>query len=206
MVQIVVFDISQMKPADFETLYARASEERRQRADRYLRQEDRLRCIAADALLRYALQKELGLTEFTVLQEPLGKPRIQDAPEFHYNLSHSGNLAVIAWGDSEAGVDVEQIRMDEGKEKLARRFFTPEEQAFVFKTDEGIPERFYQIWTGKESYLKYLGTGLQKSLTSFDIFSTAPAIRSWIRDGYCISLCAEDMPVTFSHVTVEQLL
>lgn len=179
----------------YEALYRRATPDRKQRARRYLRREDGLRCLAAGELLRSAVERELGLTEFTVVTEPGGKPRIAGQPDFHYNLSHSGCRVVIAYGDSPVGVDVQQMCMDAGKEQLAKRFFTKEEQLYVLEQPELSEARFYRVWTGKESYLKYLGTGLRKSLDSFSIFSPelSPMLTvRYLADGYCISLCTGD--------------
>ena len=150
----------------YEALYRRAMPDRKQRADRYLRKADGLRCLAAGELLRETVERELNLTEFTVVTDPDGKPRIAGQDHFHYNLSHSGNRVAMAWGDSPVGVDVQHMHMDAGKEQLARRFFTCEEQEYIFEQPQLIQARFYRVWTGKESYLKYLGTGLTKSLSS----------------------------------------
>ena len=69
-----------------QRLYEQAAAERKNRADRYLRQEDSDRCIVADALLRYALEG----AQHPVEQTPQGKPYLKDRPDFHFNLTHSG--------------------------------------------------------------------------------------------------------------------
>ena len=184
----------------FEVLYHRADPERKRRAERYLHREDGLRCMAAGELLRQTLEWALGITEFTVVKEPGGKPRIDGLEDFHFNLSHSGDRVVIAWGDSPVGVDVQEMRMDAGKEALAKRFFTGEEYDYIFEQPELAQDRFYQVWTGKESYLKYLGTGITRSLDSFSILS--PEIERMLRlwylpDGCCVSLCTTDQNCIF---------
>lgn len=184
----------------YEALYRRAMPERRRRADRYLRREDGLRCLAAGELLRTVVERELGLTEFAVVQDPGGKPRIAGQEDFHFNLSHSGNRVVIAWGDSPVGADVQQMHMDAGKEELAKRFFTREEQNYILEQPAQTEARFYRVWTGKESYLKYLGTGLKRSLDTFSIFS--PEISRMLKtrylpDGYCVSLCSSEPVCVF---------
>lgn len=184
----------------YEALYRRATPDRKQRADRYLRREDGLRCLAAGELLRRTVERELGSAEFTVIKDPGGKPRIAGQEHFHYNLSHSGNRVAIAYGDSPVGADVQQMHMDTGKEELARRFFTTEEQDYILEQPELTEARFYRVWTGKESFLKYLGTGLKKSLDSFSIFSPdiSPMLRFRILpDGYCVSLCSSDPDCIF---------
>lgn len=179
----------------YEALYRRADPDRKRRADRYLRREDGLRCLAAGELLRQSVEQALGLREFTVITDPGGKPRIAGQERFHFNLSHSGNRVVIAFGDSPVGTDVQQMRMDPGKKDLAKRFFTKDEQQYIWERPELAEARFYRVWTGKESYLKYLGIGLRKSLDSFSILSPelAPLINvRYPADGYCVSLCCTD--------------
>lgn len=189
------------EPAElYKALYPLAEPERKKRADRYLRQEDGLRCLAAGELLRRTAEKVLGLTEFQVVNEPGGKPRIAVQEHFHYNLSHSGLRVAIAWGSSPVGVDVQQMLPDVKTEELAKRFFTADEQAYLFEQPEQTALRFYQVWTGKESYLKYLGTGLKKSLTSFSVLDPEIARLLQFRylpDGYCVSLCSNDPNCVF---------
>lgn len=200
MITLRCVTLPEDQEALYEALYRRATPDRKQRADRYLRREDGLRCLAAGELLRRTVERELGITEFTVVREPGGKPRITGQDQFHYNLSHSGNRVVIAYGSNPVGADVQQMHMDTGKENLAKRFFTKEEQTYVFESLERTEARFYRVWTGKESYLKYLGTGLKKSLDSFSIFSPeiSPMLKTrYLADGYCVSLCSNDSNCIF---------
>lgn len=204
MTRVICSDISELE-SDYPALYAAASAERRQRADRYRRKEDALRCLAAGALL----QQALGTADYTVAKGPFGKPYIKGNNSFHYNLSHSGNWVVIACGDTEVGIDVEKICMDAGKEDIARRYFTPDEQAYVFDTKELAPQRFFEVWTGKESYLKYLGTGMQRNLDSFSIFSLEPEVQLYRRilpGGYSLTLCTTDDNNLFELLDAQRLL
>lgn len=204
MVSVLCFDMTQLETAHWEELYRKASPERKARADAYRRSEDRCRCLAAEALLRYAL----GTADYTVEKNAHGKPRIVGREDFHYNLSHAGNWVVIAYGPEEVGIDIEKISWDAGKERLARRFFTENEQAYVFREEAHQPQRFFQIWTGKESYLKYLGTGLSKALDSFDVLAmNAPLCRRIpFAEGYSLSLCSREQAYTLTFLESAQLL
>lgn len=204
MVRIFCFDITQLDTAQWDLLYEKASPERKTRADAYLRPEDRNRCLAAGVLLEYAL----GTTEYTVEKNAHGKPRIAGWGDFHYNLSHAGNWVVLAYGREEVGIDIAQVLWDDGKIRLARRFFTENEQAYIFQTEENQATRFFEIWTGKESYLKYLGTGLTKALDSFDVLelTNPPCRRISFAEGYCISLCTQEEAYALTALTKEQLL
>ncbi len=150
-----------------------------------------MRCIVGEVLLRRAL----GTDAYTVAKMPAGKPYVLNRPDFHYNLSHSGNWVVLAFGGSPVGVDVEQIRPDSDTEALARRFFTPQEQRFLKESAPNHRQRFFEIWTKKESFLKYLGIGLKKDLRSFSVLDPEPGIRFFTQilpGGYFLSLCTTE--------------
>lgn len=205
MIRVICTDISGSGPSDYQALYDRASEERKSRADRYRRQEDSLRCVTADGLLRYAL----GTSAYTVGKGPSGKPFIREREDFHYNLSHAGNWVAIAFGGSEVGVDVEKLRPDTDIDAISRCIFAPEERRCLLEEEKDRLQRFFEIWTGKESYLKYLGTGLQKDPTSFSVLSLGPEVRLHHRkldDDHCLSLCTTCDDFLFELLDLQRLL
>lgn len=205
MIQVLCTNIAGGGQDLYAALYTASSEERKQRADQYVKREDSLRCLAAGALLRYAL----GTSGYTVEYNPQGKPRIKGNETFHYNLSHSGSWVAIAFGDTEVGVDVELRPWDAAAEKVTRRCFSKEEQDYVLEKEEGIQERFLRVWTGKESYLKYLGTGLRRPMNTVTILSPEPGIHytSWtMPDGACLTLCATEPQSTFAMIDVRHLV
>jgi phosphopantetheine--protein transferase-like protein len=54
--------------------------------------------------------------------------------------------------------------------KIARRFFTKREHAHLLEWPEALrTERFFELWTMKESYIKLKGAGLSLPLSSFDV-------------------------------------
>ena len=75
MIDILCADISQISEADYARLFEIASPQRQVRANRYVRWEDKVRCVVADALVRYAVNTSLGISEFTVSQDD-GESRI----------------------------------------------------------------------------------------------------------------------------------
>ena len=199
-------DISSLGDEDYQRLYALASPQRQARADRYFRREDSVRCVAAEALLRYAVSRQLGIPSFAVEQTPAGKPYLPEYPDFCFSLSHSGSWVAIAWGSSPVGIDVERLRMDSGKEQIARQFFHPDEQAYLFEKNADFEKRFFQIWTMKESYLKYLGTGIDRSLSSFCVLDL-PELRfhcSFLPDA-AMTLCCLEQTVNTESLSIEQL-
>ena len=207
MIRIGYVDIAPLDDGQYRKLYAQATPERQHRADRYLRSEDRQRCIVAGALLRYAL-KNKNCAEPS--RTPEGKPYIPGREDFHFNLSHSGRWVAIAWGDCPVGVDVETLDMNEGKEQLARRFFSDDEQAYLFAAgteDRGL--RFFEIWTKKESYLKYQGTGINRPLNSFSVLNPealSVSFRSFRPEDAVMTLCAQNTECQIIPLSLEALI
>lgn len=205
MIRVIYTDISRLSQPDYQRLYEKATRERRLRAHRCRRREDALRCVVADALLRYAL----GHGGYTVDKTPSGKPFLRDREGFHYNLSHGGNWVALAFGDSEVGVDVEETARITDTDAISRRFFSAEEQRYLREARSRSRDRFFEIWTGKESYVKYLGTGLGKDLTSFSVLSPEPGIRFHHRKpdaDHCLCLCTTDDHCAFTQLDPQELL
>ncbi len=98
---------------------------------------------------------------------PQGKPYLKDYPDIHFSLSHSGNMAVLAISDGEVGIDVQESRGFQ--EKVTKRFYQEEEIKRIEATEdiENKEKLFYQIWTGKEAYIKYTGKGMGQDIRSF---------------------------------------
>lgn len=211
MINTVCLDISQIDEDGYCRLFAQASPERQRRAERYLHREDKIRCVAADALIRYAVGQTLDISEFTVAQDSFGKPYIPGREDFYFNLSHSGRWVVIAYGGSQVGVDVQQMQSDIAKEDMARRYFTVDEQNDIFDAHgDNRVKRFFQIWTAKESYLKYLGTGLRRSLGSFSVVPDGShlgvRLNSLFLDDHCMTTCTRDDHTTITHLSVQELI
>ena len=70
-------------------------EERREKVSRFLFEKDRRLCLGAGMLLAHAL-REAGAADLRLSTMPEGKPVLADRPDIHFNLSHSGTLAVCA--------------------------------------------------------------------------------------------------------------
>jgi len=132
-----------------------------------------------------------------------------DRPDFHYNLSHSGRYVVIAWGNTEVGVDVQQHDTTADLEGIGARFFTSDELIYIREDANQRTERFYEIWTKKESCLKYTGEGLKRNMRSFSTLAPEPSLRYWYRKldaDHSLCLYAADQEITFELLDIRQLL
>lgn len=103
-----------------------------------------------------------------------GKPYIKELPEVHFSISHSGIWWCCAIADKTVGLDVQEKRT-RNQEKLARRFFHPDEVAWLEK--HGF-EHFCRLWTYKESYVKFTGKGLTEGMDYFSVVSDSSKIKN----------------------------
>lgn len=91
---------------------------------------------------------------------PHGKPYVEGESPLYFSLSHSGEYVLLAVSDREVGADIQQIK-EADIDKIAGHFMTAEEYGqWNEETIEAKKELFYQIWAGKEAYLKLTGEGM----------------------------------------------
>ncbi|MBO5113265.1 MAG: 4'-phosphopantetheinyl transferase superfamily protein [Lachnospiraceae bacterium] len=186
MIHLYYADFSSVDPAKLIPEYSsKIDPERLQKVMRTKADSAKVRSLIAGYLLqvgvkRYLKENRVGSAEsmktFAEAVLPLryrytdqGKPYLADYPDLYFNLSHSGNVAVCAVADCEVGMDVQVY--GKGREAVAKRFFTGQEQEMLQRAkEEGrFEEVFFSLWSIKESYLKYTGLGMKMGLDSFDI-------------------------------------
>lgn len=145
------------------SLLFRYMPERMKKAQSYRFERDRLLCVGGGLLMRQVV----GIRdESALLYGRYGKPSAPGCA--HFNLSHSGEWCVMAKWESEVGVDIEKT--DGRHLDVAPAVFTPRELAWM----DGNPvERFYQLWTWKESLMKAIGRGLSLEPRALDVLPFA---------------------------------
>ncbi len=155
-----------------EKLHSLLSDDERVRAARFYFPKDRRRFIVAHAALRLILQgylhRKTGDIHFLCNRH--GKPFLPGEP-FEFNLSHSHEMGLVGVAFQKAvGVDIERIQWDFDCERIAERFFSPEEIAALHATH---PDRrvlsFFHGWARKEAFIKAKGQGLSIPLRSFAV-------------------------------------
>lgn len=94
----------------------------------------------------------------------LGKPYLKDYPQIHFNISHCPVCVACIIGPEPVGVDVE--RRFPWKDSLAKRVCHPRELELLGRMEDSLERQAWlnRIWSRKESYLKYKGTGLRQDL------------------------------------------
>lgn len=150
----------------------------RERADRFRFARDRRDFIAAHALVRSALSAVNGRPpsqlEFTTTRE--GKPLLLDAgggpSPLAFSLTHTRGLVACAVGGMNLGIDAEATDREADVDGVSERFFAPAERAALRRlSGMARRERFFELWTLKESLLKGIGLGLGHPLEeiAFDV-------------------------------------
>jgi 4'-phosphopantetheinyl transferase len=144
------------------------------RSERFTFDQHRKQYIFAHGLLRSALSNaapHVARSDWRFETNRYGRPFVVDLPGIYFNLSHTeGCVTCIVSGREAVGVDVECIRLGDALLELARRVFSPEE----VETLGGLSacdsaDRFFDLWTLKEAYLKATGVGLNVPLDRFSI-------------------------------------
>ena len=174
----------------FDAAYQQLSPARRARIDRYRRQEDKLRSLAGELLVK-ELARSAGIEQPVVEQLESGQPVLKNGG-LHISIAHSGDLVACAVSNTPVGIDVEQLRPF--RAGMLRHVCTEAETAYVLDgkplphgeiTDSGMIHRFFEIWTGKEAWFKRAGTGIT-DLKSVEILSMPRQVHRI--DGYMIQI------------------
>jgi len=160
-------------PNQIESLWTLLNQEEKSKVMRLRIPLKRVRALVAKATLRKLLAQYLSIAPetVTITYQPTGKPILPES-ELHFNLSHSGGLAVFTFSQGhEVGIDIEKKRHIPNVLEIAKKHFTPEEtealKIYATKRPNLLEEAFLSLWTRKEAWLKAIGTGLQRPLDTF---------------------------------------
>ncbi len=111
-------------------------------------------------LLTAALVRSFDLKDLPkIAYTTEGKPYFPELPALHFSLSHSGPFVVCAMDNAPVGVDIELIipRSDD-----LPAYALSNQEFSHFQRLGGDWPAFYSLWTKKEAYCKFTGTGLGK--------------------------------------------
>ncbi|MBR3998204.1 MAG: 4'-phosphopantetheinyl transferase superfamily protein [Clostridia bacterium] len=133
------------------------------------------RGLSSDDLIRRCASHFCGVdcSGMEIIRERGKKPFFASG-EPCFSVSHSGDLWVCVFAWHEVGCDVQEMRANDKYKRLAARWFCESE------AERTVTERdFYDIWSRKEAYVKFLGIGINEEFRRFDSFAPSGAL---IRD------------------------
>lgn len=128
-----------------------------------------------------------------------GKPFFPGHEDLHFNLSHSGELALCALDGAPVGADVQLVK--EWRPSLPRRVCGRSELAWLEEQPESWPA-FTLLWTLKEARAKESGRGLTTSIRDIRVPlpSEKPVLfdglwfRTWSGPGWAAAVCGHSRP------------
>ena len=151
------------------------SPEESSRAERFALEAGRRRFVLSHGALRCILSGYTGSdpAELRFGSTAKGKPFLasDDATGIHFNLSHSGDLALIGVAVGlRVGVDLEMVQERSGLHEIVRSYWASAEQDALRQAEPAEQCRtFYRLWTRKESVLKASGQGITDGLLAPDV-------------------------------------
>lgn len=135
------------------------------------------------------------LGDTAVFPDANGKPRAQSGVCF--NLSHSGDWALLAVADREIGCDIENIRLINTL-RLGKTVFTDAEMDALRQAPDRLGA-FFTFWTKKEALLKCMGEGFHRAAKTVEVCGDSFAengvvyhMQSVLFADYAIAVCVQN--------------
>ena len=149
-----------------------------------------------------------------------GKPYFimaENEPQIFLSITDSGQWRMIAFSDSEIGIDLQFCHMHgAGTEEdnwrkcmgIAKRFFHPAEYEWICRGESSENDterqiqmmRFFRIWTAREALVKFMGNGFDGTFRSFDVLHDFPELYFYFPE------TLEDFTLCVCHAEKEQVM
>ena len=167
----------------------------------------KLLSLYAELLLRYGLQHFYGLKDnISISKLPQGKPFLEELNDFDINISHTTNMVMCGINNTgKIGVDVEHKRNVHSN--VEKKVYSVEEIAYINKNIDLKQDRFFEIWTKKEAYTKYNGTGLRFNLTDINMLSSehTSKLKYWQDEDFYFSVYSDNTEESVKELSFEEL-
>jgi len=169
----------QIQDADLLACYSQLiSKSETVKNSRFVFEKDRKQNLITRALIRTVLSKyvdHIAPTDWEFTHNEYGKPEVLSAMlpfPIKFNLSHTQNMIALAvTHGEEVGIDVESLKRDIATDDLAKHVFSEQEYFQLEQLDAHyFHQRFFDLWTLKEAYIKACGMGLSIPLDSFSFY------------------------------------
>jgi 4'-phosphopantetheinyl transferase len=161
-------------------------EDEKERARRFVKDEDRARFTAGRGLLRLLLGKVSGTEPAALALYPddHGKLRLPSpGAGISFNITHSGDSVLcVLTREGDIGVDVELVREVEDLAATGSFCLAERERQWAFAIADSRCHRFFTLWTRKEAVVKAAGKGLSLPLKEIDVLGgtvTTQGKREW---------------------------
>lgn len=161
--------ISELSDSDYKKAISEMPEKRRNAVLRFRSEDDRKRTVLGEILAVNAIADRLGLEKKDIVFERTekGKP-FAVGLDVGFSISHSEDMVICAVSEHSIGADIEKIRPL--NMRITRAACNESDLEYIFgaglrntentEHDRDILKRFFEIWTAKEAYFKYTGSGI----------------------------------------------
>lgn len=207
---IYYFDIREHNKSIEKDLFRLISSNRKQKIKNFRFYNDKIWSLYGEVLLRYGLflsnyymlNQEISYTEY-------GKPYLKENYGIHFNISHSGDYVICAISNNPVGIDIQQHSFID-LEIIDLLHEVEKERLLCANLDEELKKfLFFNIWVGKESFIKYSGTGLSCDLNSFyineftnnviiegkDIIISPSIAYLTMKPDYSVAVCSDEVKI-----------
>ena len=131
------------------------------RSERFHKEIDRNQFVIYRSILKIILSAytQLEAKKICFDYQLNKKPYLASHPWLNFNISHSGDYAVIAISRIKVGIDIEYMAEDQDYTNLLIDIFSPKE---ILNIKNAVDQKkaFYTSWTRKEAFVKALGKGI----------------------------------------------
>lgn len=196
LMQLYYLPIQDPKISEADSmLLEHESSARQYRIERYKFDIDKKLSLYANLLLRKCMSTLLQVPpcDIQIEQKDLQKPMLINNTNIDFNYSHTHSAILLGIStDGKIGVDIEPI--SEHIPNDLHLFFHKRELAYIERASK--PQKaFYEIWTKKEAYAKYLGLGLSADLVSINTLSSSMGLhfKTWQQDFYICSIYSDEI-------------
>ena len=125
--QLAIYSVAlQVHPSTTEVYFSILSLEERRRADKFRFERDRTCFVVTRGSLRMMIASFTGQAgdQIEFRYSRYGKPELKGESSLQFNVSHSGNYALIAFSqDLPVGIDIEQNASDQDLQLVANHVF-----------------------------------------------------------------------------------
>ncbi|MCW8847725.1 MAG: 4'-phosphopantetheinyl transferase superfamily protein [Sedimenticola sp.] len=181
------------------------SPDERLRCQQMLNKQDQLRFSNARGSLRTILAAYLDRSPETLRFDygAKGKPELNGTRRLHFNLTHAGNLALVAVSaESTIGIDLEKQQPRNNLRAIARRVFSDTLwQSLETLENDSFQQAFFQHWTQMEARVKALGQGVFSRDTQL---ANIACVNFTPEEGWCAAVAiTENLPDQSQWLTLQ---
>lgn len=166
--QYIVFDhMEECSEQAIKAMLPFVSQQRKEQALKYHHIFGQFACLKSFMLLAELMHWTPSIvSQMSFSYNKYGKPMlaeewINNCEMPYFSISHCKHAIAVVVSESPVGMDVESIRKID--DSLIEYTMSIQEQAFIQKS-ENPDATFTELWTRKESLLKFKGTGITENL------------------------------------------